>query len=143
MRTTLTTPLEKELDAALHTMLEENDALRAENQRLISWIMGDEPDALTALQRVYSDPKTDVPNVIKSAIGALPFERAKPASVSVVIDFKEKVRNIRLRTLEQDRARWAAEDAVKTIEHQPTTVLGEGQGQHGAWHPLDHDDPAA
>jgi hypothetical protein len=100
--------------------------LRTENQRLLNWIMGDEPDALTALQRVYSDPKTSVPDVIKSANAALPFERSKPASVSVVLDFKEKVRNIRLRTLEQDRARWAAEDAAKTIEHQGTILGSDG-----------------
>src|SRR6516162_7366235 len=77
--------------------------LRTENQRLLNWIMGDEPDALTALQRVYSDPKT-----------------------SVLDDFKEKVRNIRLRTLEQDLARWAAEDAAKTIEHQGTILGSDG-----------------
>ena len=50
-------PTIAELDSALHTMLDENDALRAElaqlrteNQRLIDWIMG-EADALTTLQR--------------------------------------------------------------------------------------------
>jgi len=34
------------------------DQLRAENRRLLGWIMGDEPDALTTLQRIYSDPNT-------------------------------------------------------------------------------------
>jgi hypothetical protein len=106
--------------------------LRTENQRLLDWIMGEGPDALLALQKVYSDPRTSVPDVIKSANAALPFERAKPASVSVVIDFKERVRNARLRTLEQSKAKWAAEDAAKVIEHQPldldaptpATILG-------------------
>ena len=67
--------------------------------------MGDEPDALTQLQRVYSDPKTNENNRIKAAASALPFERSKPASVNVVIDFKERVRNARLRQLEKDKAR--------------------------------------
>jgi hypothetical protein len=127
--------LERELDAALHDTLDENDALkaelaalRAENRRLLDWIMGEEPDALTTLQRVYSDPTTDVPNVIKSATSALPFERSKPASVVMIEDWRVKTRTIRLRQLELDRARWAAEDAAKVIEHQPaTTPLGEGE----------------
>ena len=66
--------------------------LNAENQRLLSWIMGEEPDALATLQKVYSDPRTSVPDVIKSASAALGYERSKPAQVSVVIDFKERVR---------------------------------------------------
>jgi hypothetical protein len=104
----------------------EIDKLRVENQRLLNWIMGDEPDALTYLQRVYSDPSASEARRDKTAIGALPFERAKPTSVSVVIDFKAKVRNARLRALERDKARWAAEDVAKlTIEHQPPTILGE------------------
>jgi hypothetical protein len=93
--------------------------LRTENQRLLDWIMGDGPDALTALQKVYSNPRTDDAGVVRAATAALPFERAKPASVSVVIDWKEKTRSIRLKQLEKDKARWAAEDAAKVIEHQP------------------------
>jgi len=94
----ITTALEAELDAALHETLDENDALRAEiaalqaeNRRLQDWIMGDEPDALTTLQRVYSDPQTDVPNVIKSASAALGYERSKPAAVVIQYDFKQRV----------------------------------------------------
>jgi hypothetical protein len=139
-KTTPTTGLEQELDAALHQVLDENDALKAdlaalqaENRRLQDWIMGEEPDALTALQKVYSNPNTPVPNVIKSAIGALPFERSKPASVVALVDWREKTRTIRLRQMELDRARWAAEDAAKVIEHQPaTTIPGEGEGDPAA-----------
>jgi hypothetical protein len=104
-----------DLAQVVRLQMAEIDRLRAENQRLVGWIMGEEPDALTALQRVYSDPQTTVPNVIKSAAAAIGWERQKPASVSVVIDFKERVRNARLRQLELDRVRWAAE----AIEHQP------------------------
>jgi hypothetical protein len=102
-------------------------ALRVENQRLVDWIMGEGPDALTALQKVYSDPKTSESNVIKSV--AVHFERARPpsSSVAVVVDFREKVKTIRLAQLERDKARWAAEDAAKTIEG---TVLGhDGEGE--------------
>ena len=101
-------------------------ALRTENRRLVDWIMGDAPDALATLQKVYSDPRTSVPDVIKSANAALPFERSKPAQVSVVIDFKERVRNDRLRQLELDRAEWARQDAAKLDLDAPTpaTILG-------------------
>jgi hypothetical protein len=97
----------------------ELNQVRAENRRLQDWIMGDEPDALTALQRVYSDPAMKVTEIVKSAAAALPFERAKPAAVSVVVNFNERLRTIRLAQLAKDKARWAAEDAAKTIEHQP------------------------
>jgi hypothetical protein len=105
------------------------DQLRAENRRLLNWIMGDEPDALLALQKVYSDPKTSVPDVIKSASAALGYERSKPAQVSVVIDFKERVRNARLRQLELDKAEWARQDAEKKQPLDldgpiPETILG-------------------
>ena len=105
------------------------DQLRAENRRLLNWIMGDEPDALLALQKVYSDPKTSVPDVIKSASVALGYERSKPAQVSVVIDFKERVRNARLRQLELDKAEWARQDAEKKQPLDldgpiPETILG-------------------
>src|SRR6516162_4551643 len=94
-------------------------ALQAENRRLQNWIMGDEPDALTALQRVYSDPQSDTGSVIKSASAALPFERSKPASVTVLRDWKEYTYSMRMKGLERDKARWAAEDAAKFIEAKP------------------------
>jgi hypothetical protein len=133
----ITTALEAELDAALHETLDENDelkaelkALMAENRRLLAWIMGEEPDALTNLQRIYSDPNTPLSDQIKSSGLALPFERSKPPSSSVVVlseyarDPAGYTRAIRLRQLEKDRARWAAEDAAKVIEHQPLDLDG-------------------
>jgi hypothetical protein len=98
--------------------------LRTENQRLLGWIMGDEPDALLALQRVYSDPKTNENNVIKAATSALPFERGKPAQVVIEVDFRERVRNARLRQLELDKAEWARQDAAKLAP----TILGHDGG---------------
>ena len=105
----------------LRTENDRLDKLRAENKRLLGWIMGDEPDALAELQKVYSDPKTTENNKLKALGIAIHFERARPpsSSVAVVVDFREKVKTIRLAQLERDKARWAAEDAAKTIEHQP------------------------
>jgi hypothetical protein len=92
---------------------EEIERLRALiNQRdteldvLVGWIAGDQ-DALSALQAVYADPRTSVPNKIKASIGALPFERSKPASITVVADFRGRVENARTRTIELRRQEWA------------------------------------
>jgi hypothetical protein len=124
-KTTFTTDLERELDAALHTVLDEVDALRAENQRLIDWITGEGgPDALTTLQAIYSSPDTSIPDKIKSSGIAVHFERSKPASVVVQVDFKQRVHDARMRTLELRRQEWARQDAAKDLD-PPPTILGE------------------
>jgi hypothetical protein len=112
--------------------------LQAENRRLIGWIMGEEPSAHLALQKIYSDPKTSVPDVIKSASAALRVEHPTGSAVVVKVDFKQQMHDGRMRQLEKDRARWALEDQSKTIEG---TVLGsdhEGQPAIGP-----EADPAA
>jgi hypothetical protein len=58
-------------------------ALRAENKRLLDWILGD-TDALTCLQAVYQSPESSEYSKIKAAVGALPFERPK-LSVAVSV----------------------------------------------------------
>jgi hypothetical protein len=58
-------------------------ALRAENKRLLDWILGD-IDALTCLQAVYQSPESSEYSKIKAAVGALPFERPK-LSVAVSV----------------------------------------------------------
>jgi hypothetical protein len=110
----------KRQNAGLEQLIAERDRLRTELDAFVAWANGDH-DALTCLQRVYCDPSASVPNKIKAAASALPFERPKPPSSSVVAitDWEEYTRGIRLRQLEKDRARWAAEDAAKVIEHQP------------------------
>jgi hypothetical protein len=97
----------------------------AELDGLVSWIAGDQ-GALEFLQSIYADPRQSTANRLKSSLGALPFERGKPAAVGVVIDFKARVRNARLKAMERDKARWALEDAAKVIEHEPT-ILGSDE----------------
>jgi hypothetical protein len=108
----------KRQNAGLEQVIAERDRLRSELEAFVAWA-NDDLDALACLQRAYNDPNASKADVIKAASAAIGFERAKPASVVVQIDFKERVRNARLRQLEKDKARWEAEDAAKTIEHQP------------------------
>ena len=79
----------------IQEQMAEIDRLRAENQRLIDWIMGD-ADAHTILQSVYLDPAASQGNRIKAAAASLPFERPKLTSVepplkltAVVVPLKE------------------------------------------------------
>ena len=79
-----------EMDGALHTMLDENEALRAERDqlrteidRLVSWINGDH-DALHCLQSIYNDVGAAEGSRIKAAAAAIAFERPK-LSVSVQV----------------------------------------------------------
>jgi hypothetical protein len=115
------------MDAALHEVMDENDRLRTERDELraeidtlVNWIQCDQ-DALMALQLIYRDPKMHQADRIKAAASAIGYERAKPASVVVQVDFRERVRAARLRQLELDRAEWAK------LEPPPgATILGQG-----------------
>src|SRR6516225_5321305 len=109
-------PTIAELDSALHTMLDENDALRAElaqlrdeNKRLVDWINGD-ADALTTLQRTYLDPKTSTTDRIKAAGAAIAYERPK---LSVSVHVGPALLGERL-----DAARAMKTIDPKVIEHQ-------------------------
>ena len=107
--------------ARLRTAL---DQLRTENQRLLRWIMGEEPDALAELQRLYSDPKTNENNKVRAAIGAIGFERSKPASVSVVVDFKSRVHDARMQTVELRKQEWTHQPPLDLDAPTPATILG-------------------
>jgi len=79
-----------EMDGALHTMLDENEALRAERdqlraevKQLVDGVMGDR-DALVCLQSIYNDVGADKGSRIKAAAAAIAFERPK-LSVSVQV----------------------------------------------------------
>jgi hypothetical protein len=104
-----------QLEYVIREQMAEIDQLRAEVDGLVDWIAG-EKDALSALQAAYVDPRSTPTNKIRAASSAIAYERSKPTSISVVVDFYEQVRTSRLRTIEQDKADWAA----KTIEHQPS-----------------------
>jgi len=120
----------------LEQVIAERDDLRQHLENLAPGA----PDALACLRRVYNDPKVREGERVKAAAAAIGFERSKPASVSVVVDFKERVRTARLNQLAKDKARWAAEDAAKVIEHQPLdldaptppTILGHDGGPDSA-----------
>jgi hypothetical protein len=81
------------------------DQRNAEIAELVAWIATD-ADALGTLRSVYVDPRTSVPNKVKAAASALPFERTRPASVNIVVDFREQVKAARLHTIEQRRLEW-------------------------------------
>ena len=120
-----------QLEYVIREQMAEIDQLRAEIDGLVDWIAG-EKDALSALQAAYVDPRSTPTNKIRAAASAIAYERSKPASVTVVVDFKEKVRNIRLRTLELQKAEWAAQDAQPKLPLDldappPPTILGGDQ----------------
>src|SRR5215831_2544821 len=94
-----------QLEYALREQMGEIDRLRAiidqkdvELDAVISWIAGDE-DALGVLRSVYVDPRTSVPNKVKAASSALPFERSKPASAVIIADFRGRVHDARMQTI--------------------------------------------
>ena len=80
-----------EMDAALHTMLDENeelraerDQLRAELKQLLDWVTGDR-DALHCLQSIYNSPHADQSSRIKAAAAARPLspgEKLRNASMT-------------------------------------------------------------
>jgi len=85
----------------------EIEKLRAENKQLLDWILGD-TDALTCLQAIYQSSESSEHTKIKAAASALPFERPKlTATGLVVVDFRERVRQARLKA------------TAKLIEHMP------------------------
>ena len=90
---------------------------------LVGWIAGDQ-DAHSALRAVYADPRTSPANKIKAAASALPFEKSKPASVTVVVDFKERVRDARLHTIELRKQEWTRQEPLDLDAPTPPTILG-------------------
>jgi len=104
------------LNAALNEVLDQKESLQAELAEvkgqltiLVAWINGD-ADALTTLQGVYLNRAEPAANRIKAAAAAIGYERPKlAASIGVVVDFRERVRQARLKA-----------DA-KLLEHIPDT----------------------
>jgi hypothetical protein len=118
----------KQQNVAVERLISERDRLRAELGAFVAWANGD-LDALSILQKTYLDPQSSEASRIKAAAAAIAYERSKPASVVVQVDFKERVRNARLKQLELDRAEWArAEQKSLDLEGPAPTILG-GPGE--------------
>jgi hypothetical protein len=105
-------------NVAIEKLIAERDELRQHLENLAP----DAPDAHACLRRIYNDPEAPRSERGKAAASAIGYEKAKPAQVSVVMDFKERVRTARLRQMELDKAEWARQDAAKLAP----TILGEG-----------------
>jgi hypothetical protein len=119
-----------QLESVVREQMAEIDQLRAaigqkdaELDGLISWIAGD-ADALGALQSVYADPRSSTANKVKAAASAIAFERSKPASVSVVVDFKSRVRDARMQTVELRKQEWTRQEPLDLGAPTPPTILG-------------------
>ena len=104
----------------LRAQIREKDA---ELDVLVAWIASD-ADALGALRSVYADPRSSPANKIKTAASAIAFERSKPASVSVVVDFKSRVHDARMHTVELRKAEWARQEPLDLDAPTPPTILG-------------------
>ena len=100
-----------ECEYIIKAQMAEISQLRCEVDRLLSWINGD-ADALTTLQSVYLNPDESAGNRTRAAAAAIGYERPKMAATSlVVVDFRERVRQARLK---------AAFAEPKVIEHIPS-----------------------
>jgi hypothetical protein len=95
----------------IREQMKEIDRLRIENQALVDWIQGDS-DALTCLQTIYNSSSASEANKVKAAAAAIGYERPKMMATAnlVVVDFRERVRQARLK---------APLVEPKTIEHIP------------------------
>ncbi len=93
----------------IREQMKEIDRLRTELSNLVAWITG-ERDALTALQVIYNDARASEANRVKAAAAAIGYERPKLTATTnlVVVDFRERVRQARLKA-----------PFAKTIEHIP------------------------
>ena len=63
-------------------------------------------------------------NKIRAAASAIAYERSKPASVVVQIDFKSRVRDARMQTLELRKQEWTRQEPLDLDAPAPPTILG-------------------
>jgi hypothetical protein len=125
-----------QLEYVIREQMAEIEQLRAEVDGLVDWIAGGN-DALSALQAAYVDPRSTPTNKIRAASSAIAYERSKPASVAVVVDFKARVHDARQRTIDLRKAEWARQSPQLALD-SPATILG-GDHEGDALDP----DPAA
>ena len=88
-----------QLEYVIREQMAEIDQLRAE-------VAAGGQDALSALQAAYIDPRSTPTNKIRAAASAIAYERSKPASVSVIVDFKSRVHDARMHTIELRKQEW-------------------------------------
>jgi hypothetical protein len=121
----MTSPADQfaQLEYVIREQMAEIDQLRAEVAGLVDWIAG-EKDALSALQAAYVDPRSTPTNKIRAAASAIAYERSKPASVVVQIDFKSRVRDARMQTLELRKQEWTRQEPLDLDAPAPPTILG-------------------
>jgi hypothetical protein len=140
------TPTMEQMDAALHLTLDRAEAAEAQVKRLQAKLDGlmeafEKNGSLGILQLIAHDKNLPVEIRMRAAGLAVPYERPKYGTVDGLViqgDFKERVRNARLKADAKLRAQWAAEDAAKVIEG---TVLGSDREGGPALGP--EADPAA
>jgi hypothetical protein len=148
--------LEKELDAALVTMLHENDELKAEVARLQAQVDGlmegfEKGGSLGILQAIGADKSWPVEVRVRALSAAVPFERPRltvnaTANAPKLFDILEAAHQRNRKVIEAPPPAEQPKKPIDWSEPVPGTVLGEGMGHAGAWHPLDQDekpDPAA
>jgi hypothetical protein len=119
-----------QLEHVVREQMAEIDRLRAiidqkdaEIVGLVDWIAG-EKDALSALQAAYTDPRSTPTNKIRAAASAIAYERSKPASVTVIADFRSRVQAARSRTLELRKQEWTQQAPLDLDAPTPPTILG-------------------
>jgi hypothetical protein len=124
----MTSPADRiaQLEYVIREQMEEINQLRAEIDALVDWIAG-EKDALSALQAAYVDPRSTPTNKIRAAASAIAYERSKPASVTVIADFREQVRSARLHTLELRKQEWARQEQPQL--DAPSILGHDGEGE--------------
>jgi len=84
-----------EQNKVLEQVIAERDDLRQHLENLAP----DAPDAHACLRRIYNDPRAKESERGKAAAAAIGYEKAKPTSVSVVIDFKQRVYEGRMKAM--------------------------------------------
>jgi hypothetical protein len=112
-----------QLEYVIREQMAEIDQLRAEVAGLVDWIAG-EKDALSTLQAAYVDPRSTPTNKIRAAASAIAYERSKPASVIVQVDFRDRVKAARLHTIELRKQEWAEQPKLDLNAPTPATILG-------------------
>src|SRR6516164_7378088 len=112
-----------QLEYVIREQMREIDQLRTEIGALVDWIAG-EKDALSALQAAYVDPRSTPTNKIRAASSAIAYERSKPASVVVQIDFKSRVHDARMQTVELRKQEWTRQPPLDLDAPTPATILG-------------------